>query len=94
MGETADLQSAVEALWEDARPRLLKRVEALEAIARGPFGEAERARGLVEAHTLAGTLGAFGRGAGSDAAREAERALAADDAQALTAAVRGLREAV
>ena len=89
----ADLRDAIEALWEDARPRLLTRVEALEAIAAGPLGEAERARGLVEAHTLAGTLGAFGRAAGSEAARAAERALDAGDAEALRAAVVAVREA-
>jgi hypothetical protein len=94
MQETADLPRAIEALWDQARPRLLARVEALEAIAHGPFGAAERARAHVEAHTLAGTLGAFGRGLGSDAAREAERAIAACDVPALSSAVRGLREAV
>jgi hypothetical protein len=89
-----DLQHAIEALWEDARPRLAARVDALEAIAAGPFGTAERERGHAEAHTLAGTLGAFGRTAGSDAARAAEAALAEGDREALVLAVRGLRDAV
>jgi hypothetical protein len=89
-----DLRDAIEALWADSRPRLLARVEALEAIAGGPLGEAERERGHVEAHTLAGTLGAFGRMAGSDAARAAEVALDTGDPEALRAAVRVLRETV
>lgn len=90
----SDLRDAIEALWEDARPRLAARVDALEAIAAGPLGDAERERGHAEAHALAGTLGAFGRPTGSDAARAAEAALEAGDRDALVAAVRALREAV
>jgi HPt (histidine-containing phosphotransfer) domain-containing protein len=91
MHETAELQSAIAALWADARPRLLLRVEALEAAAGGPFGSDERDHALIEAHTLAGTLGAFGRAEGTEAARAAERALEAADREALAAAVARLR---
>jgi hypothetical protein len=69
----------------------LARVEALQDAATGPFGEAERDRALIEAHTLAGTLGAFGRFDGTDAARAAERAIETTDRAALSEAVRALR---
>jgi HPt (histidine-containing phosphotransfer) domain-containing protein len=91
MPEAADLQGAIAALWDGARPRLLARVVALESAASGPFGEGERDRALIEAHTLAGTLGAFGRMDASEAARAAERALEAADRAALAEAVRTLR---
>jgi hypothetical protein len=91
MPEAADLQGAIAALWDEARPRLLARVDALDSAASGPFDAAARDRGLIEAHTLAGTLGAFGRMDGTDAARAAERALEAADRDALAAAVRTLR---
>jgi hypothetical protein len=91
MQETVDLQGAIAALWDNARPRLLARVDALESAATGPFGERERDRALIEAHTLAGTLGAFGRMDGTEAARAAERAIEAADRDALGDAVRTLR---
>jgi hypothetical protein len=92
MPEAADLQGAIAALWDDARPRLLKRVDALAEAASGPFGERERDRALIEAHTLAGTLGAFGKLDGTEAARAAERAIEAGDQPALANAVQALRE--
>jgi HPt (histidine-containing phosphotransfer) domain-containing protein len=91
MPEAADLQGAIAALWDDARPRLAARVDALQSVAAGPFGEAERDRALIEAHTLAGTLGAFGRIDGTEAARAAEQAILAVDRDALADAVRTLR---
>jgi HPt (histidine-containing phosphotransfer) domain-containing protein len=91
MQETVDLEGAIAALWDNARPRLLARVDALESAATGPFGEGERDRALIEAHTLAGTLGAFGRMDGTEAARAAERAIEAADRDALGEAVRTLR---
>jgi Hpt domain-containing protein len=91
MPEAADLQGAIAALWNDARPRLLGRVDALESAVTGPFDTAARDRALIEAHTLAGTLGAFGRMDASEAARAAERAVQAVDRDALAEAVRTLR---
>jgi len=86
MPEADELQAAIAALWVDARPRLLARVEALEA-------ESDPARALIHAHTLAGTLGSFGLADASAAARSAERALEAGDRDAFTAAVAELRAA-
>ena len=94
MAEAADLQGAIAALWNDARPRLLARVDALEHAASGPFDPAARDHALIEAHTLAGTLGAFGRMDASDAARAAEHALEAADRDALASAVRTLRSLI
>jgi hypothetical protein len=94
MPGAADLQSAIAALWEDARPRMLARVDALDSAASGAFGPHERDTALIEAHTLAGTLGAFGRLDGTEAARVAERALEAGDRAELAAAVQELRELI
>jgi hypothetical protein len=83
MPDAGDLQGAIAALWEQARPRLLARVDALER---------EGAR--TEAHTLAGTLGTFGRADAAEAARAAERAIEAGDREALAEAVRRLRASI
>ncbi len=84
----------IAALWDDARPRVLARVEALEEIAAGPLAAPERQRAYAEAHTLAGTLGAFGRVDASAVARDAEQAAENGDRAGLAAAVRDLREAL
>jgi HPt (histidine-containing phosphotransfer) domain-containing protein len=81
-----DLDAAIAALWADARPRLMVRVEALET------ADLDEAR--VHAHTLAGTLGSFGFAGATAAARAAERAAEAGDRTALVAAVRDLRAAL
>jgi hypothetical protein len=94
MPEATDLEGAIAALWNDARPRLLKRVDALESAARSPLDASARDHALIEAHTLTGTLGAFGRMDASDAARAAEHALEAADRDALAEAVRTLRSLV
>ena len=89
-----DLDAAIAALWADARPRLMVRVEALEAAAAGGLDAEERRRATIHAHTLAGTLGSFGLAGASAAARAAELALEAGDRAALTAAVSDLRDAL
>ena len=94
MPEAADLHGAIAALWDDARPRLLARLDALDSAASGPFGDGERDRASIEAHTLAGTLGAFGRMDASEAARAAERALETADRAALAEAVQTLRSLI
>jgi HPt (histidine-containing phosphotransfer) domain-containing protein len=86
----ADLEAMIAALWLDARPRLLERVQTLEEANRA--GDLERA--TAEAHTLAGTLGSFGRPAATEAARAAEAALADADQAAFAAAIRSLRAAM
>ena len=85
--QTDELQAAIAALWADARPRLLVRVDALER-------EPDLDKALIHAHTLAGTLGSFGLADASAAAREAERAAAAGDRAAVVSAARSLRAAL
>jgi HPt (histidine-containing phosphotransfer) domain-containing protein len=87
MQDADELQAAIAALWADARPRMMARVEALER-------EPDPAKAVVHAHTLAGTLGSFGLSEASEAAREAERAATAGDRDALAAATRSLRAAL
>jgi HPt (histidine-containing phosphotransfer) domain-containing protein len=89
-----DLDAAIAALWADARPRLMVRVDALEAAATGELDEVEWRRASVHAHTLAGTLGSFGFPGATAAARAAEAALVAHDRAALAAAVSDLRAAL
>ena len=87
-----EVEAVVAKLFNDARPRLLARVEALEAAAAGSRALHERA--AIEAHTLIGTLGAFGRAEASETARAAEQALERDDQPALAAAAAALRAEV
>jgi hypothetical protein len=91
MQEADDLQAVIAAMWANARPRMLARVEALEAAVAAELREPERERALVQAHTLVGTLGTFGHPVASDAARAAEVALEACDGEAVCAAVATLR---
>lgn len=86
-----ELEEAIARLWIDTRPRLLARVQALEAAAERPGGPGVREKALREAHTLIGTLGSFGRMQAADAARNAEAALEQGDDDALAAAAAALR---
>ncbi|MBE2318965.1 Hpt domain-containing protein [Solirubrobacter sp. CPCC 204708] len=91
MQETDELQAVIAAMWANARPRLLARVEALEAAVAADLRDPERETALLQAHTLVGTLGTFGRPVASDSARAAEVALEAGDRDAVCAAVEKLR---
>jgi HPt (histidine-containing phosphotransfer) domain-containing protein len=84
MPQADELQAAIAALWADARPRVLARVEALER-------ERDPAQALIHAHTLAGTLGSFGFAEASSAARDAERAVQNGNRDAFMTAVAQLR---
>jgi HPt (histidine-containing phosphotransfer) domain-containing protein len=86
-----ELDDVIAKLWTDARPRLLARVEALEAATERPNPPGVREKALREAHTLIGTLGSFGRMDAAEAARSAETALQQGDDEALCAAVATLR---
>ena len=94
MQETDELQAAIAALWASARPRLLARVDALEAAVAADLADPERAEALRQAHTLVGTLGTFGHPEASEAARVAEQALEARDREAVSAAAAKLRAAI
>ena len=94
--------AGVAALWEDARPRALARVDAIEdavaALMSGALAGELRERARGEAHKLAGALGTFGVPDGSTIARELERRLEAPpqqaDAPALAERVLALRRAI
>jgi HPt (histidine-containing phosphotransfer) domain-containing protein len=89
--EADELEAAIAAMWVSARPRLLGRVEAIEAAVVADLAAAELEHALVQAHTLVGTLGTFGRPEASDAARTAEGALERRDCAAASAAAERLR---
>jgi hypothetical protein len=89
-----ELQAALAKLWEDARPRLLERVEALDAAVAAPGRGDLHERARIEAHTLIGTLGSFGRTDLSDTARAAEAALERGDHAEVARAAAALRAAL
>jgi HPt (histidine-containing phosphotransfer) domain-containing protein len=66
-------------IWERARPILLARVAVVErataGLGDGSASQAAVAAGRSEAHKLAGVLGTFGLGRGTELARELERRL-------------------
>ena len=103
-GQHADIgfSAAVAALWVEARPRALERVDAIEdavaALMAGALDDASRDGARREAHKLAGSLGTFGVPEGSTIARGLELALEAGpqpaDALALSEQVLALRRAV
>jgi len=96
------MAAAVAALWEEARPRALARVDAIEdavaALMAGALGEEACDAARREAHKLAGSLGTFGIPDGSTIARELERRLEGSpqqaDAPALAEHVIALRRAI
>jgi HPt (histidine-containing phosphotransfer) domain-containing protein len=97
-----DLEATIAALWRDAQPRVLERVEvveaALAALRAGGLDEELADEARREAHKPAGALGTFGMPGGTDLARTVERRLAAglgpDDEAPLTAEARELRRIV
>jgi HPt (histidine-containing phosphotransfer) domain-containing protein len=96
------LGAAIAALWDDAQPRALGRVDVLEAavaaLGAGTLEEAAAADATGEAHKLAGALGTFGMPAGSARARAIELRLGegvtAADAGDLAGDVAALRAIV
>ncbi|ADB74243.1 Hpt domain-containing protein [Geodermatophilus obscurus] len=68
------MSDAVARLWERFRPLVDQRVELLRAHAEGDPG-VPREEALRVAHNLAGSLGSYGRPAGSEIARRIEEAL-------------------
>jgi DNA-binding response OmpR family regulator/HPt (histidine-containing phosphotransfer) domain-containing protein len=73
-----ELRTAMRALWNDARPRVLERVATLEdavaAVLSGGLGDGEREAARAAAHKLAGSLGTFGIDDGTAIARRLETA--------------------
>lgn len=75
MGDEEELDE----IWSAHRPQTAERLAALGAVARaagaGPLPEEARARGIAEAHLLAGAASIFGFPEGTRLAREVERLL-------------------
>ena len=94
----SDLDARLAAIWERSRSTTRERLEAVERAAAaqdaGTLDEGTRQAGLRAAHQLAGSLGTFGLGEGSDLAREIEDRLdaGAPGATALSARLRELLE--
>src|SRR4051794_13184070 len=96
------LDAAIAALWRDAQPRALERVEVLEAavaaLAAGALDADAAAEATREAHKLAGALGTFGMPSGTIRARAIEqrltRGVTAADAGELGEGVAALRAIV
>ena len=92
----SDLEAKLAAIWERSRPTIRERLEAVERAAAaqdaGTLDEGTREDGLRAAHQLAGSLGTFGLGEGSDLARRLEDRLDAGGpgATALSARLREL----
>jgi HPt (histidine-containing phosphotransfer) domain-containing protein len=96
------LDAAIAALWRDAQPRALARVDVLEAavaaLAAGGIDAPVSDEATREAHKLAGALGTFGMPAGTTHARAIELRLAGGavpaDAPELAEGVAALRAIV
>jgi HPt (histidine-containing phosphotransfer) domain-containing protein len=96
------LDAAIAALWSDAQPRALARVETIEAavaaLRDGALGADAADEATREAHKLAGALGTFGMPAGTRHARAIEQRLAegaaSGDAEQLAGEVTALRAVV
>lgn len=74
--EAAALSQMLHRIWERHLPDLRARVDVLEgaaqAVAAGELGEPQREQARHTAHTLAGSLGTFGLGRGTELARQLE----------------------
>jgi hypothetical protein len=74
--EKAAIAKTLDVMWAKFLPDIRERVNVLdmaaEAAAAGTLTEELRAAGQSAAHKLAGTLGTFGLGPGSELAREME----------------------
>jgi hypothetical protein len=99
---SSDFAATLARVYEQSRPGLLERVDAIDrAVAAAGAGAGDAAvteAGRGEAHKLAGLLGTFGRGEGTDLARALEARLAAgpapDEAPELAALAAALRAEV
>jgi HPt (histidine-containing phosphotransfer) domain-containing protein len=76
------LSDALNQLWARFLPQMEERVALLEAANRaleaGNVTDEERAAAAAAAHKLAGVLGTFGMGEGTNLAREAELLYSSD----------------
>jgi DNA-binding response OmpR family regulator/HPt (histidine-containing phosphotransfer) domain-containing protein len=74
------MQARLDAIWEQSRPAIGARVDAIEnaamALLEGSLDDTTRKHARDEAHKLAGVAGTFGFSTSTDHAREAEEMLA------------------
>lgn len=101
MTDGAPLADRVAAIWQKFRPAIVERLvvldEAAAALAGGRLDTDGRRAAFREAHKLAGSLGTFGFGVGSQLAREIEQMLNGEsplgeaDATRLSTLLRALR---
>jgi DNA-binding response OmpR family regulator len=97
-----EFRAAIRALWEEARPGALERIQLIEdavaALLAGALDDETRAGARSAAHKLAGSLGTFGVEGGTVIARRLEAAFetppAHADAPELAAQVLALRRTV
>jgi DNA-binding response OmpR family regulator len=97
-----DFRAAIRAMWEEARPGALERIELIEdavaALLAGALDAETLAAARAAAHKLAGSLGTFGVEGGTVIARSLEAALEARpehaDAPGLAEQVLALRRTV
>ena len=77
--EMSDAEETISRLWQQARPRVARRLDLLEAVARGDPGgrpvQELREDAITAAHQLAGSLGSYGIANGSELARSIEQEL-------------------
>jgi len=75
-GAQPALNQALQQLWIKFLPQMEERVSAMEsanrALAEGVLSPEQRSEAAMAAHKLAGVLGTFGLGEGTELAREAE----------------------
>ncbi|MDT8067720.1 MAG: Hpt domain-containing protein [Terriglobia bacterium] len=80
-----EVREKLAALWEKYLPEMTERVRVLEraceSLGKGKLSPDERHSALAAAHKLAGALGTFGRGHGTELAREIEGMLQNGTAQ-------------
>ena len=78
------MQARLDAIWEQSRPAIGARVDAIEnaavALLEGTLDDAVREHARGEAHKLAGVAGTFGFSLSTDHAREAEGLLGGAEA--------------
>jgi len=75
-GTQAAIREALDQLWVKFLPQMEERLGVLQvanrALAEGSLSLEQRSDAVSAAHKLAGVLGTFGLGAGTELAREAE----------------------
>ena len=79
MAEVDAMQTRLDAIWEQSKPAIGARVDAIEnaamALLEGALDDQVRQHAKDEAHKLAGVAGTFGFSMSTEHAREAERLL-------------------